>query len=384
MGCFGNRKTEDKHKEEKEQREAHEKIEKQLKMDKQVFRVTLRLLVMGLEGSGKNTMLKQMKILHGDGFSAEEKKMRIQDIKNNIREAIETIVRAMGRLEPPVELANPENQFRIDYILNVSSQPDFDFPPEFYEHTKALWQDEGMKACFERSHEYCLIGCAQYFLDKLDIVKQEEYMPSDQDLLRCKFWTSGIPETKFQVDKIYLHLFIFDGRRDRRKWVHHFDNLTAILFMVDSSSYNLADNTGNNERKMLQDELCAFHSISCDRELRKLFILRLQTMAFIVFLNKQDLLAEKILAGKYKLEDYFPHFAHYTTPEDAMPEPGEDCRVTRAKYFIRDEFLNRCDLDNQYCYAHFTCAMDVENVQKVFNDCGNVILRIHTGYCKLL
>ncbi|KAL7985622.1 hypothetical protein Chor_004192, partial [Crotalus horridus] len=58
-----------------------------------------------------------------------EKKMKIQDIKNNIKEAIETIVTAMGNLAPPVELANAENQFRIDYILNLANQIDFDFPP---------------------------------------------------------------------------------------------------------------------------------------------------------------------------------------------------------------------------------------------------------------
>lgn len=38
----------------------------------------------------------------------------------------------------------------------------------------------------------------------------------------------------------------------------------------------------------------------------------------ILFLNKQDLLAEKVLAGKSKIEDYFPEFARYTTPEDGM------------------------------------------------------------------
>lgn len=65
----------------------------------------------------------------------------------------------------------------------------------------------------------------------------------------------------------------------------------------------------------------------------------LRTISVILFLNKQDLLAEKVLAGKSKIEDYFPEFARYTTPEDAPPEPGEDPRVTRAKYFIRDEFL---------------------------------------------
>lgn len=32
---------------------------------------------------------------------------------------------------------------------------------EFFEHAKKLWDDEGVKACFERSNEYQLIDCAQ-------------------------------------------------------------------------------------------------------------------------------------------------------------------------------------------------------------------------------
>lgn len=41
----------------------------------------------------------------------------------------QTIVAAMSNLVPPVELANPENQFRVDYILSVMNVPNFDFPP---------------------------------------------------------------------------------------------------------------------------------------------------------------------------------------------------------------------------------------------------------------
>lgn len=87
-----------------------------------------------------------------------EKATKVQDIKNNLKEAIEvcayplalyfsnllfpwccpltallnhlqTIVAAMSNLVPPVELANPENQFRVDYILSVMNVPNFDFPP---------------------------------------------------------------------------------------------------------------------------------------------------------------------------------------------------------------------------------------------------------------
>ena len=57
------------------------------------------------------------------------------------------------------------------------------------------------------------------------------------------------------------------------------------------------------------------------------------------------MLAEKIKAGRYKLEAYFPEFAQYQLPTDAVSDNSEDSTVTRAKYFIRGEFLV-----SQYCF----------------------------------
>jgi len=200
MRCFGGSGAKTDQEERKRLKEANKRINQQIQKDKQVYRATHRLLLLGAGESGKSTIVKQMRILHVDGFSPEEKLLKIEDIKKNIRDAILTITGAMSTLSPAVALECPaENQPRVDYIQDVASQPDFDYPPEFYEHTEILWRDKGVLATFERSNEYQLIDCAKYFLDRVSVIKEHDYTPTEQDILRCRVLTSGIFETRFQV-----------------------------------------------------------------------------------------------------------------------------------------------------------------------------------------
>jgi hypothetical protein len=60
-----------------------------------VYRATHRLLLLGAGESGKSTIVKQMRILHVNGFSDTERKQKIEDIKKNIRDAI--LVRVVRR-----------------------------------------------------------------------------------------------------------------------------------------------------------------------------------------------------------------------------------------------------------------------------------------------
>ncbi|KOB52210.1 G protein alpha S subunit Gs1 [Operophtera brumata] len=152
-------------------------------------------------------------------------------------------------------------------------------------------------------------------------------------------------------------MFDVGGQRDeRRKWIQCFNDVTAIIFVTACSSYNMVlreDPTQNRLREWLR------------------------TISVILFLNKQDLLAEKVLAGKSRLEEYFAEFTRYSTPPDAAPDARDQPEVARAKYFIRDEFLH-------YCYPHFTCAVDTENIKRVFNDCRDIIQRMHLRQYELL
>jgi len=375
MGCFGSPPTD----EEKAQKERSRRIEKTIREDKQKYKATHRLLLLGAGESGKSTIVKQMKILHiQGGFQDDEKKEKIPDIKRNIRDAILTITGAMPILNPPVTVANKENEHRIDYIQNVSSLPEFEYPMEFFEHTEALWRDAGVQSCFSRSNEYQLIDCAQYFLDRTGEIKKTDYIPNEQDILRCRVLTSGIFETKFTVDRVNFHMFDVGGQRDeRRKWIQCFNDVTAIIFVTACSSFNMTLREDNSVNR-LRESLDLFKSIWNNRWLK--------TISVILFLNKQDLLAEKVMSGK-KIEDYFSSYSRYQLPVDASREPNEDEKVTKAKFFIRDEFLRISTASGDgrhFCYPHFTTAVDTDNIRKVFNDCRDIIQRMHLRQYELL
>ncbi|XP_055732373.1 guanine nucleotide-binding protein G(s) subunit alpha-like [Salvelinus fontinalis] len=172
---------------------------------------------------------------------------------------------------------------------------------------------------------------------------------------------SGVSETFFEVDGIHFHVSNVRGQRyESRKWMRCFADVWDVIFVVDSSSYDMVMQE-DSQTNGLREALNLFKIIWNNRWLR--------TLPVWVLLNKQDLLAEKILEGKSKMEEYFPEFAHYTMPEFSTPVPGEDLRVTRAKYFIHDEFLKIStagQLDERDCHLVFTCAVDTENIRLFF------------------
>merc|ERR1719150_2705848 len=138
MGCCG--QAEEGDEERKKASKQNREIEKQIQKDKQVYRATHRLLLLGAGESGKSTLVKQMRILHvEDPFSVEERAEKKADIRQNIRDAILTIAQAMGNIDPPLTLDRPESVPSHEFILHECPATDFDYSPEFWEHTERLW-----------------------------------------------------------------------------------------------------------------------------------------------------------------------------------------------------------------------------------------------------
>ena len=104
---------------------------------------------------------------------------------------------------------------------------------------KRLWTDSGVQLCFNRSNEYQLNDSAKYFLDKLDEIGSSSYLPSTQDILRTRVKTTGIVEINFSFKDLNFRVFDVGGQRsERKKWIHCFEDVTAIIFIVALSEYD--------------------------------------------------------------------------------------------------------------------------------------------------
>jgi energy-coupling factor transporter ATP-binding protein EcfA2 len=67
-------------------------IDKYLADQKKEYQTTHRLLLLGAGESGKSTIVKQMRILHVNGFDEREKRFKVADIKRNLKDSMISII----------------------------------------------------------------------------------------------------------------------------------------------------------------------------------------------------------------------------------------------------------------------------------------------------
>lgn len=73
----------------------------------------------------------------------------------------------------------------------------------------------------------------------MDRIASANFSPTDQDILRSRVKTTGITETNFRIGELNYKLFDVGGQRsERKKWIHCFENVTAIVFMAAISEYD--------------------------------------------------------------------------------------------------------------------------------------------------
>ncbi|XP_060525204.1 G protein alpha q subunit isoform X1 [Cylas formicarius] len=369
----------------REQKRINAEIEKQLRRDKRDARRELKLLLLGTGESGKSTFIKQMRIIHGAGYSDDDKRGFIKLVYQNIFMAMQSMIKAMDLLK--IQYAGSSSQEKAELIKGIDYETVTTFEPPYVDAIKDLWNDAGIQECYDRRREYQLTDSAKYYLMEIDRVaaldylpteqdilrvrvpttgiieypfdldeirfsylsdleriRASDYLPTEQDILRARAPTTGIIEYPFDLDSIIFRMVDVGGQRsERRKWIHCFENVTSIIFLVALSEYDQILFESENENRM-EESKALFKTI--------ITYPWFQHSSVILFLNKKDLLEEKIMYSH--LVDYFPEY----------DGPKQD-HITAREYILKVYLKENPDPERQ-CYSHFTTATGLPQIYVFF------------------
>ncbi|KAG7280598.1 hypothetical protein CRUP_028324 [Coryphaenoides rupestris] len=336
-------------------------IDRNLREDGEKAAREVKLLLLGAGESGKSTIVKQMKIIHEDGYSEDECKQYRAVVYSNTIHSLMAIVKAMTTLNVEYDDAARKEDACQVFVLCAEAEEQAALPEELARVMRRLWADGGVRRCFTRSREYQLNDSAAYYLNDLDRIAQADYIPTQQDVLRTRVKTTGIVETHFTFKDLHFKMFDVGGQRsERKKWIHCFEGVTAIIFCVALSAYDLML-AEDEEMNRMHESMKLFDSICNNKWFTETSI--------ILFLNKKDLFEEKI--GRSPLTICYPEYSGANKYDEA------------ASYIqTKFEDLNKKKATKEI-YTHFTCATDTKNVQFVFDAVTDVIIKNNLKDCGL-
>lgn len=314
-----------------------------------------KVLLLGSGDSGKSTILKQIKIIHQNGFSDSEKLDYKPFVYQNICESVQCIIEALKQYDLLSRVTSVSNE-DLEYLSNYevpyftdSSNDSLD--PHVAELIEKLIADEMVNELLHNTdHNFYIPDSARYFFKELPRIRGPDYLPNVTDILRTRKQTSGIFDTKFQMEDLDISLYDVGGQRsERKKWIHCFDNVTAIIFCVALSEYDqtLLESPTINR---LEESLNLFESVVNSMWFRR--------TAVILCLNKIDIFIEKLPTSP--MEKYFPDYVG-----------GAD--VNKAVKYILWRFkqLNRANLN---LIPYVTQATDTDNIRLAFTVVRETIL----------
>ncbi|KAG1734502.1 heterotrimeric G protein alpha subunit [Suillus lakei] len=335
----------------KEEKARSDAIDRQIEEDSRKFRKECKILLLGSGESGKSTIVKQMKIIHQNGFTKNELMAFRSTIYRNTLDSAQAIVLQMRNMN--VECVTPANRILAERIVEyrVESTPNFVFSADIAQAIHELWQDPIIPKVMDCSSEFYLMDSAGYFFTEVLRIGTLDYTPTENDVLRARAKTTGITETRFNMGQLSIHMFDVGGQRsERKKWIHCFESVTSIIFCTALSEYDQVLLEEKNQNRMAES-LILFESVINSR-----WFLR---TSIILFLNKIDVFKNKL--PKVPIEKYFPEYTG-----------GAD--INKAAKYILWKFMqaNRARLS---VYPHLTQATDTTNIRLVFAAVKETILQ---------
>ena len=201
-------------------------------------------------------------------------------------------------------------------------------------------------------------------------------------MLKTRIRTTGLIEARYDIRDVCFEIHDVGGViNERRKWIHTFENVTAVIFVAALDHYNnvLFENESWNsmhESIQLFDELV--HA--------KWF----KRTEFILLLNRKDLF-EELIRAQVSLSNCFSTKYGWDgeqwddnndyAPMSSLNEDQDDRQRFEKCYdlaldFIRKIYISKNRMpDKRRIFCHVTNATDRDHIERVFWDIQNIIMR---------
>lgn len=347
---------------------ANKEMNKKLSKNSKEIKLTQKLLLLGAGEAGKSTVFKQVKIVFQEGFDHEAKMSFVQPVYGNAIEGIKTLVYQARR--KTTEFSDKGKKL-ADLVMDLPLNAELN--SALGDKIKYLWTNEqAIKEVYSDQSWGYLSDSTGHMLDSIDRIAASGYVPSDQDIVKCRVRTSGIEEMNFFIGKVKFQIVDVGGQEnERRKWIYAFDEVVAVIFVAAISEYDKCMQE-NEKKNRLQDSIDLFGKI-CNSE-------NFKQTPMILFLNKRDLFQDKFERKESPLESFFPDY-------DGGWDSDEGIQFVVGKFLDVQEEANRVKEDGQgnqqEIFFHVTCATDPNNIEIVFEAVHDTVLRKNLEYSQL-
>jgi len=307
----------------------------------------LKILILGISGSGKSTFTKQMKVIH-QGFSKDEIDLYRDILRQNIMIGMQELVKQAEKLEIRV---SSENRKHGRYFLQmVVFETVLD--EKLSKKIIALWNDPAIQQTWALAPNFQMqMSNLEYLMSHITRIADPSYIPNKDDILQARIRTTGQQSTTFTKDKYTWELIDVGGQKpERAKWeaIIVEGGLHAIIFFAGLDEYNMQSTEEKGKTKM---------QISMEVFSEVINTISQYQLCLLLFLNKLDLFEKKV-KDDTNFQDFKKHFPDYK---------GEQT-VEVCCNFIRDKFIGTVteDTENLEVHSHVTCALDTDGITAVF------------------
>lgn len=278
-----------------------------------------KMLLLGAGESGKSTVVKQIKMIYKGGIPEKEKHEYAVNIRRNCIECMQSLIEARENFEIGYSDGSP--LIKLDALVS-QLDADAEFTHELATQIMELWNSDVIQSVHARKAEFWILDGAKYYFENAERIAEDDFSPTDEDMVMTRVRTTGIVVTEFTEGPITYSMVDVGGQRsERRKWINCFDDVKAIIFLVGLSGYNqvMFEDASYNRMK---------ESLELFSEVTKKDIFK-NTPIFL-FLNKKDLFEEMVTKQNIDISVAFPEYTD-----------GPD--LDKSLKFIENEYRKRME-----------------------------------------